>query len=192
MLQLQTLSTDGLPSAQRVEFWNEAACRHLTVQAAQPLRPQSFSGLMRQADLGGVRMIEFTSDPAVVVRSKIHIARSLEPTFVLRMQMHGEGLSSQEDRKVRLKPGDFTLCDCTRPYKVSFEERASMLVVRIPRSTLLRYVAFPEGAAMVHMSGIDGPSALASRCLQEFWRSALEWLTPTLVPRIMGARSQAA
>src|SRR5690606_15442800 len=37
---------------------------------------------------------------------------------------------------------------------------------------------------LVHMSGLCGPSALTSRCLQEFWRSSAQWLTPGLAPRI--------
>src|SRR5690606_33804086 len=72
MLQLQTLSTDGLPPGERLEFWNEVACQTLALQCAEPLRPQSCSGRMRRADCGTLRMIEFSSDAATVVRSHAH------------------------------------------------------------------------------------------------------------------------
>ncbi|PZN31692.1 MAG: hypothetical protein DIU71_09310 [Proteobacteria bacterium] len=184
MLQLQTLSTDGLPPGERLEFWNEVACQTLALQCAEPLRPQSFSGRMRRADCGTLRMIEFSSDAATVVRSHAHIACSSEPLFLLRMQLAGETQSWQDGREIRLQPGDFTLCDCTRPYRVSFQEHASVLTLRIPRTTMLRYVAAPEAMALIHMSGRRGPSALTSRCLQEFWRSSSQWLTPALAPRM--------
>jgi AraC-like DNA-binding protein len=138
---------------------------------------------MKLAQLDDLRIVELTSDAATVIRNRAHIARSAEPLFVLRMQLDGESVTYQEGREARLRPGDFTLCDCSRPYKVEFRDRAVMLAVRIPRATLLRYVAAPEAMISIPMSGASGPSALTSRCLQEFWRSS-QWLAPTLTPRI--------
>lgn len=184
MLQLQTLSTDGLPPNKRVEFWNDVACETLTAQCAEPVRPLEFSGSMKLAQLNDLRIIELSSEAATVVRTRAHIARSTEPLFVLRMQLNGESVSYQEGREALLRPGDFTLCDCSRPYKVAFRERAAVLAVRIPRATLLRYVASPEAMILIPMSGASGPSALTSKFLQEFWRSSSHWLTPNLAPRL--------
>lgn len=184
MLQLQTLSTDGLPPNKRIEFWNDAACQTLAVQCAEPVSPLEFSGSMKLAHLNDLRIIELSSEAATVVRTREHIAQSSEPLFVLRMQLSGESVSYQENREARLRPGDFTLYDCSRPYKVTFRERAAVLAVRIPRATLLRYVASPEAMILIPMSGASGPSALTSTCLQEFWRSSSQWLTPNLAPRI--------
>jgi AraC-like DNA-binding protein len=184
MLQMQTLTTDGLPAHKRVEFWNDVACQTLTAQCAEPASPEDFSGSMKLAHLNDLRIIELSSEAATVVRTRAHIARSAEPLFVLRMQLSGESVSYQEGREAWLRPGDFTLCDCSRPYRVTFRERAVMLAVRIPRATLLRYVAAPEAMILIPMSGVSGPSAVTSKCMQEFWRTSSQWLTPTLAPRI--------
>jgi AraC-like DNA-binding protein len=185
MLQLQTLSTDGLPPGKRLEFWNETACQTLATQLVEPLRPQQFSGWMRRADFNDLRFIEFSSEPVTVVRSREHIAQTSEPPlYVLRVQLSSDSISHQDGRETRLRPGDFTLCDGTRPYKVIFHERAATLALRIPRATLLRYLGSPDDAILVPMSGFSGASALASKCLLEFWNSSAQWLTPALAPRI--------
>lgn len=184
MLQLQTVSTDGLPPEKRIEFWNDVACQSLTAQSAEPVSPLEFSGSMKLAQLNELRIIELDSEAVTVMRTRAHIARSTEPLFVLRLQLEGHSVSSQEGREALLRPGDFTLCDCTRPYKVSFQERAAVLALRIPRATLLRHVASPESVVLVPMSGTTGPSALTSKFLQEFWRTSSHWLTPALAPRL--------
>ena len=183
MPQMLTMSTEGLPPGKGLEFWNDAACESLTAERADPLDPHGFSGRFTQADFGDVRMIEFSSDAATIQRSRSDIARSRDAMFMVRLQTAGESISRQGGQEVRLQAGDFTLYDGTRPYAIAFQERASMLTLRIPRATLLRHVARPETLVMVGMSGSRGASSLTSRCLQDFWHCS-EQLEPRVTPRM--------
>lgn len=184
MLQLQTLTTEDVPASKRLEFWNDAACQRLAVQMARPFEPGVFSGSMMVADFGDLRMIDLESDATSVVRTRAHIARSNDPYFIVRMQLKGESISIQDAMEARLRPGDFTLCDCTRPYKVIHQQKARVLALRVPRTTLLRFIGRPESMNMVTMPGSYGASALTSRYLQDLWRSSTEWLKPSIAPRI--------
>jgi AraC-like DNA-binding protein len=80
-----------------------------------------------------------------------------------------ESVTLQDGREARLQPGDFTLCDLTRPYAVRSDGPCSLLVVGIPRSLLLRYVAFPEELTAFAMSGRDSMNGLVSDYLHTLW-----------------------
>jgi AraC-like DNA-binding protein len=184
MPRLETLSTDGVAPTKRVDFWNAAACDALTAQSAEPRSPLTFSGRLSRRDVGELRFVEFSSDAAVIRRSRAHIARSRDAYFIIRMQLTGESISTQDDREVLLKPGDFTLCDCVRPYKVSFGSSASMLALRVSRSSLQRYIGSPEALVHLPISGSVGPGVLASRMIREVWQASDDTLVPEVAPRI--------
>jgi AraC family transcriptional regulator, positive regulator of tynA and feaB len=80
-----------------------------------------------------------------------------------------ESVTLQDGREARLQPGDFTLCDLTRPYVVRSDRPCKLLVVGIPRSLLLRYVPFPEELTACAMSGRDSMNGLVSDYLQTLW-----------------------
>lgn len=184
MARLESLSTEGIAPAKRVAFWNEAICESLTGLSTEPLRPTSFSGRLSRGDVGGLRFVEFSSDAAVIRHSRAHIARSSEAYFIVRLQLAGESVSVQEGREVHLRPGDFTLCDSTRPYQVNFDAYVSTLALRVSKSVLSRYIGSPE--ALVHraVSGSDGPGVLASSMLQQVWRASERMIPPEVEPRI--------
>ena len=183
MYQREVLSTDAVHPRQRLAFWNDAACDSLTQQAADPLNPQTFSGRMIRADVGPLRFVEFNSAAAVVRHSRAHIARSGGAHYLIRMQLANESVCSQGGQQVRLRAGDFSLCDTARPYQLSFNCPVSILTVRVPKTLLQRYVGSPEYLVNVAVSGHTGAGALASRVIREVWRSSDVALGPKVAPR---------
>lgn len=173
-MQRKTVSTDGVPRELRIAFWNAAAAEALAEQSVQPADPGSFRGRMVCADVGALRLVEFSSAAIRVQRSQAHIARTKTAQYLLRLQLAGESLSTQSGRDAHLRVGDFTLCDVTRPYSVECGRGAKVLTLRVDRAQLLRYVACPE--ALVHrpVSGAHGPGVLTSRLLREFWACSAE------------------
>jgi AraC-like DNA-binding protein len=172
MSHTETLSTDGVQPRKRVEFWNDVACDALTAQCAQPTSPLTFCGRMTRGDIGDLRFVEFNSDAAVVRRSRAHIARSREAYYLIRIQLAGESLSSQCGQDVLLRPGDFTLCDVIRPYKLTFDDQVSILTLRVSKDLLQRYVGCPDSLVHIPVSGSTGGGVLASRLIREIWRSS--------------------
>jgi AraC-like DNA-binding protein len=180
----ETLSTDTVSPGRRVEFWNDAASNSLTQQACEPLNPRTFFGRMTRADIGDLRFVEFNSDAAVVRRSRAHIARSGEANYLIRFQLEAESVCSQGGEEVRLRPGDFSLCDTTRPYQLAFDQPVSILTVRVTRKVLQRYLGSPESLLNIRVCGTSGSGSLASRLIREIWHSADEALFPAVAPRV--------
>jgi AraC-like DNA-binding protein len=178
----ETLSTDTVPPSRRMEFWNEAACASLTPQVADPLNPRTFSGRLIRANVGDLRFVEFTSDAAVVRHSRAHIARSSVAHFLVRLQLASESVCSQGGEDVRLRVGDFLLCDTARPYQLAFNQPASILTLRIEKSVLQRYVGAPDHLVQVPVSGSSGAGALASRLIREIWKASDVALEPAVAP----------
>jgi AraC-like DNA-binding protein len=183
MYQREVLSTDTVHPRRRVEFWNDAACQSLTQQTAEPLNPQTFSGRMVRADIGDLRFVEFNSDAAVVRHSRAHIARSGDTHYLIRFQLGRESVCSQGGEEVRLRAGDFALCDTARPYQLAFNHPVSILTLRVAKNVLQRYVGAPESLVNIAISGSRGAGALASRVIREIWKSSDVALGPGVAPR---------
>jgi AraC-like DNA-binding protein len=183
MNQREMLSTDTVQPRRRVEYWNDAACESLTQQTAEPLNPHTFSGRLIRADVGGLRFVEFNSDAAVVRHSRAHIARSGDTHYLIRFQLCSESVSSQGGAEVRLRAGDFSLCDTARPYQLAFDHPVSILTLRVAKNLLQRYVGSPEYLVHVPVSGSTGAGALASRVIREIWKSSDVALGPGVAPR---------
>jgi AraC-like DNA-binding protein len=180
----EMLCTDSVLPSRRVEFWNSEACRSLTPQTAEPVHPQTFSGRMVRADIGDLRFVEFNSDAAVVRRSRAHIARSVEATYLVRFQLGNESVCSQGGEEVRLQPGDFSLCDSGRPYQLTFRKPVSILTLRVNKNILKRYLGSPENLVSLPVRGNSGPGMLASRVIREIWQSSAQALVPGAAPRL--------
>ncbi len=102
-------------------------------------------------------------------RAPAHVGSTSQPVYLVRLVLSGEITALQEGREARLRAGDFTICDASRPYSVAFRESSDVLVVRIPRERLIQYVGRPEVVLSVRMPGDVGLSGLTSRTLRELW-----------------------
>jgi AraC-like DNA-binding protein len=183
MNRREVLSTDTVLPQRRVEYWNDAACESLTQQVAEPLNPRTFSGRMIRADIGDLRFVELSSEAAVVRHSRAHIARSSAAYFLVRFQLGNESVCSQGGEEVRLRAGDFSLCDTARPYQLAFNCPVSILTLRVAKNVLQRYVGSPENLVHIPVSGSTGAGALASRVIREIWKSSDVALGPGVAPR---------
>src|ERR1700733_8965448 len=183
MYQREMLSTDTVLPGRRVEYWNDAACDSLIQQAAEPLNPRTFSGRLIRADVGDLRFVELSSEAAVVRHSRAHIARSSAAYFLVRFQLGNESVCSQGGEEVRLRAGDFSLCDTARPYQLAFNCPVSILTLRVAKNVLQRYVGSPENLVHIPVSGSTGAGALASRVIREIWKSSDVALGPGVAPR---------
>jgi AraC-like DNA-binding protein len=187
MTQLETFSTVGLEPRRKIEFWNDTACASFTPLVSDPVDLRNFNGRLTRTTLGDLRLGEVYSDAQIVRHLRAHVARTRAPMFFLQMQLEGESINRQVGRDARLGPGDFTLCDTTRPYEMLFENSNRMFVVGIPDALLRRHIASPESVVAIPMSGKSGLSGLLSQFLRDFWARCREDIDPIIVPRIRRA-----
>jgi AraC-like DNA-binding protein len=187
MTQLETFSTAGLEPRRKIEYWNEAACASFTPIVSDPFDIRTFTGRLSRTKLGDIRLGEVYSDPQTVRHLRSHVARTRAAMFFLQMQLEGDSVNRQDGREAKLGPGDFTLCDTTRPYEMLFEGSNRMFVVGIPDTLLRRHLACPESVVAIPMSGNSGLSGLLSGFLRDFWMRCREDFDPVIAPRITRA-----
>jgi AraC-like DNA-binding protein len=187
MAQLETFSTAGLEPRRKLEFWNDAACDSFTPIVSDPTDIRAFSGCLTRTKVDEITAAEVYSEAQLVRHSRSHVARTREAVFFLHMQLEGESINRQDGREARLGPGDFTLCDNTRPYEMLFQDSNSMFVLGIPDSVMRRHLACPERVVAVPMSGSTGLSGLLSNFLRDFWRQCRSGLDASVEPRVTHA-----
>lgn len=187
MTQLETFSTAGLEPRRKIEFWNDTACASFTPIVSDPVDLRNFNGRLTRTLLGDMRLGEVYSDAQTVRHLRAHVARTRAPMFFLQMQLDGESINRQDGRAAKLGPGDFTLCDTTRPYEMQFDGSNRMFVLGIPDTLLRRYLASPESVVAIPMSGSAGLSGLLSQFLRDFWTRCGNDIDPVIVPRISRA-----
>jgi hypothetical protein len=183
MTRVQVYSTEGLTGRKKVDYWNALATQTMTAMAADPTDIATFCGRMRQAELGDIRAVEVTSDGVRVQRSAAHIACAEESAFLLLLQMSGRTLTRQDGREAPLETGDFTLCDCARPFQVYCERPIDMLVLRLPRAVLGKYLGCSEAVTAIPMVAGREPNGLTSRFLQDVWGQSASMLDPMRTTR---------
>ena len=187
MVQLETFSTAGLEPRRKIEFWNDTACASFTPLVSDPVNLRNFCGRLSRTRFGELSLAEVYSDPQTVHHSRSHVARSRVSMFFVHMMLEGESVSRQDGREAKLGPGDFTLCDTTRPYDILFENPNRMFVIGIPETALRRHLACPESVIAVPMSGATGLSGLLSHFLRDLWSRCHEDFDPAVAPRITRA-----
>ena len=129
---------------------------------------QLLPGALR-ARIGEIEMSAVTI-PTSLLQPTVAEVTNTEAALLL-MEAHDcvESVTLQDGRQARLRGGDFTLCDTTRPYEVLSDRPCRMLVVGIPRALLLRYVACPDEVTAVAMSARESLNGLVSDHLRNLW-----------------------
>lgn len=179
---VETLSTAGIPRHRQMEYWNKIACRNISQETVVPVSRSDFWGCMRSGQLGRIRIVEVSSDPARVTCSGARSDGSRAPEYLLHVQLEGESNISQGGRQATLYPGDSTLCNASLPRNVYFPYRTSMLIFCIPSDLLRRRIALPEIVALGNLSAANESTAVAINCLRNIWHGCTH-IGPKLVPR---------
>ena len=169
MATVESFSTTGLDPRRKLTYWNERACESFSPLVSDPADIRTFNGSIARAAIGDLSLAEVYSDAQIVRHSRAHVARTRASLFFLHLQMEGESINRQDGREALLRTGDFTLCDSTRHYEISFGGPNRMLVLGIPDAILRRHIACPECLVAIPMAAQSGVCALLSRFLRNFW-----------------------
>lgn len=166
MSKLETVSTAGVAPRKRVEFWNAAVSGSIREAVADPVDPVTFGGVLRRFDLGAVRFAQISGGA-----SEVTCPRSSQGNFLLQLVLSG-AIECQYDRTRRfVTEGDFWLHDVSARSRLLLRKPASILTLRIPRQTMLQYMACPEAVSSVVISSQSATGGFVSRFLREFWSS---------------------
>jgi AraC-like DNA-binding protein len=184
---MQSFSTAGLDPRRRLAYWNERAGESFSPLVSDPVDIGSFHGSIERTAIGDLSLAEAYSEAQTVHHSRAHVARTRGSLFFLLLQISGESRNVQDGREAFLRPGDFTLCDSTRPYEILFPGSNRMLVLGIPHALLRRQIACPESLLAVPLRAGGDVAGLLSRFLRSFWVACHQDLDADAAARVSGA-----
>lgn len=137
--------------------------KHLVAESFVPLTARTadvdgFRGQMRARVLDRLSIVEVTATSHEVHRTPALIAQANERYFKLNLQLEGTGLLVQDNREAVLQPGDLAIYDTNRPYTLTFEEQARVMVVMFPCDALSLPADYVGQLAAVRMdaTGLSG------------------------------------
>jgi len=170
---------------EQFSYWNDAVCDVFTSLDCQHMAQgipasEGYRGSLERWDLDKLQMVKVSADPSRVDHSRGQLAKSTSGVNLMHIQLAGESFNVQDGREALLKPGDFTICNSTRPYHLCFDKPIEMLVLKIPHEIFDGYFS-PEqclfGQRFSAASG-GGLSYIINDFIKNIWRRRAVDLTP--------------
>jgi AraC-like DNA-binding protein len=170
---VEAFSTEGVTPQRRLQYWNDLTCETFTGMTIDADREGPFAAGLDRVRLGNTVVANVWAAASEIRHTADHVRRSTDdPFFLLHLQVAGSSVNSQAGRDTALSTGDFTLCDTTRPYLLSFNQETHFLVVRLPAADLKRRLANAEDLVSLRCPGGAGRSAILTSFLQTVSREA--------------------
>ena len=178
-----SFSTATVDQRSQLSYWREVVCATFVQLGVERLqRPAvGFRGEVTAQSLGGLRVATVVSEPHAVFRSPEMIRWSPEDDFLVNLAIRGRAVVAQDGREAVLRPGDFTVYDSARPYRIHCPDPFRLLVLKIPRGLFASHCQLPPGATAAAVQGDRGVGALFSSLLR-----SLPAHTPGLPPEVVG------
>ena len=124
--------------------WNDIVSHRIEAMSFKPARPDIFTALLLDSDLGALRIARLTCDKAMIERSASHIARRNARTYLLLLQVQGNVEVTHYGNVDMMTEGDIMLIDSAAPLSIKCGSDIAMLVLRIDATTLKEHLPSPE------------------------------------------------
>jgi len=122
----------------RASYWREVISRAVLGGSVDLLKAD-FAGSISARRLDRMSFALFDSSAHDILRERRDIARDIDGSFLLSLQLGGLAKLRQEDREAVLRPGQMGILDSTRPFVVSFSGEVRRMVAVLPRDLTRRY-----------------------------------------------------
>ena len=126
------LDTSEVAPADRSAFWAEGTARLLGPLAIRPLVERPFSGRILGHHLGPIEVFRVAGDANRVQRSQADVAQHDPQRLHVNVLTRGTLLAVQAGRGSRLRAGDITSFDWSRPFVAQATGRFEILVLTVP------------------------------------------------------------
>lgn len=184
-MSVRKFNTEAVAKKDQFEYWNDAICNTFTSLNSEPSDKSNVSdkGLgyaarLENWNLGEIQIAQVNADPANVAHASTHVAASCEEVDLVHFQVSGSSVNAQDGRESLLQPGDFTICNSSRPYSLFFDDSIEMLVIRTPRAITKKYFNNNQSIYGFHFKTTNQFSSgqLFSNYLQNLWQHrSSEW-----------------
>ena len=150
--------------AERLDAWQQHLWTIFGPSQVQAGDATGFrGGSIRVNDIGSLVLSEVSADPMVVHWAQRSVASAPDPdVYKVGVQLLGNCVVAQDDREAVLKPGDFTIFDPRRPFRLAYEGSYRTLLVMLPKKSLPFDARQMTRVGAVRVPGQQGLGALVS------------------------------
>ena len=128
--------TSSVPVEDRAELWVTASSRFFVPLECRPHDRASFHGVLQAGVVGPLALSRLDVSAHTIRRTRVLAAETNGDRYKLSLLLGGRALVVQDGHQAALRPGDFALYDCSRPYRIEGTEGFRMLVCVLPRAVL--------------------------------------------------------
>ncbi len=122
-----------------------------------------FQGALVSRQLGDVGFSVVKSSPLDVYRRRSHIGQACDASYLVKVQVEGEGVVRHRGLEAHLYPGDFTICLSSEPYELHFPRDYAQVVLSVPEALMEEFVNHPARHLGVRMDAKVGANGLFSQ-----------------------------
>lgn len=167
----QVYDTAQVSRSQQLSYWNDLVCNVFTgLDCQKKDRGEAYKGILNYCDLTQLEISVVECDASDVIHSKSHVSKGSDDDFLMHIQLEGRSQNQQLSHSAELISGDFAICQSSIPYRLTFEHPIKMMVVKIPRSLLQKYIPQPDLIIGLKVEGSLGLSQMLISHLKELWR----------------------
>ncbi|GAA4881208.1 helix-turn-helix domain-containing protein [Actinomycetospora straminea] len=174
-------STAAVDQDDAFAYWRDVICEAFVQLAARPVAPGPFAGRIEHTGADDLALSLVAAGPQQVDRTPGLIRQGHEDYVLASIQLDGQGVVTQGDRRAALSAGSMAFYDSTRPYTLRFDDPFRQLVVQVPTAALTRRRT--DGATAVALPA-DGPGRLVADFFVGLARQGT--VDPGLVPHALG------
>jgi AraC-like DNA-binding protein len=128
--------TSTVPVGDRAELWVTTASELFVPLECTPHDRATFNGRLRAGTVGPLALCGLEVTPHTIRRTPRLAASTGGDHYKLSLMLGGEALVVQDRREAVLRPGDFAIYDCSRPYTLVGGDPFRMLVCMLPRDVI--------------------------------------------------------
>lgn len=155
-----------MPESEQFSFWREVVWEAFVPVALSRPQEGPFHSVVTGWSVGALGVSTITSQPQMVARTDVEIARRRGDVFFLNMPLSPGTSAVQGGRTARLEPGDFVLIDGARPFELGFERPFSQISLMLPLDALAPILADPGSMTAVRIPGSTGVGAVAAGAIR--------------------------
>lgn len=164
-------TTKMIAPFQRLPYWRTAlrhVCGNFDIICNAE---EEFEGNIFTCTVGGVKFVEITTNAQRLVSiPKLNDSKNRDTSYLIK-QVRGSSVIRQNNKSISLNAQDITLINPHVQTTYSFEDRATLLMVMLPKHSLINKF---NGREVVYFSNLNGSTGLGA-ILSEFISSLFKY-----------------
>lgn len=155
----------GTSQANRKEAWTTAIAEAYFPLELDYRASERFTGALQRADINGLGVSRLVSDPVSYRRRQRHLQSAVEEDYLITLPRRTSVSFAQLGRDITCAPGGLIIERGDEPYRFSYADRADLLVMKVLRNALERYLVEPDRFCAKTFDASSGAGTLFSSML---------------------------